>query len=246
MQLTINEQAIKPVFFRNAARRTTRRLGNCAHGDVPHVRLVRFAAGSCDLCGRFAGRHPALIGLAVGAYGLTQAVLQIPFGAISDRIGRVPVIVFGLALFVAGSILAAQSDSIYGVIAGRLLQGAGAISATLTALLADATREAVRTRTMAIFGIAIGSSFLLALIIGPVIAAASGVRSLFWLAAALAVVAALLLLLLPGGIERPAQQSGSPAQGSDQAGSAAAGLLHFRPAHFVDRKLRRFAIPASQ
>ena len=149
---------------------------------------------------------PALIGLAVGAYGLTQAVLQIPFGAISDRIGRIPVIVFGLALFAAGSILAAQSDSIYGVIAGRLLQGAGAISATLTALLADATREAVRTRTMAIFGIAIGSSFLLALIIGPVIAAASGVRSLFWLAAVLAVVAALLLLLLPGGIERPAQR----------------------------------------
>ena len=149
---------------------------------------------------------PALIGLAVGGYGLTQAVLQIPFGAISDRIGRVPVIVFGLALFAAGSILAAQSDSIYGVIAGRLLQGAGAISATLTALLADATREAVRTRTMAIFGIAIGSSFLLALIIGPVIAAASGVRSLFWLAAVLAVVAALLLLLLPGGIERPAKR----------------------------------------
>jgi len=152
------------------------------------------------------GATPALIGLAVGAYGLTQAVLQMPFGAISDRIGRIPVIVFGLALFAAGSILAAQSDSIYGVIAGRLLQGAGAISATLTALLADATREAVRTRTMAIFGIAIGSSFLLALIIGPVIAAASGVRSLFWLAAALAVVAALLLLLLPGGIERPAQR----------------------------------------
>ena len=152
------------------------------------------------------GATPALIGLAVGAYGLTQAVLQIPFGAISDRIGRVPVIVFGLALFAAGSILAAQSDSIYGVIAGRLLQGAGAISATLTALLADATREAVRTRTMAIFGIAIGSSFLLALIIGPVIAAASGVRSLFWLAAVLAVVAALLLLLLPAGIERPAKR----------------------------------------
>jgi MFS family permease len=149
---------------------------------------------------------PALIGLAVGAYGLTQAVLQIPFGAISDRIGRIPVIIFGLALFAAGSILAAQSDSIYGVIAGRLLQGAGAISATLTALLADATREAVRTRTMAIFGVAIGSSFLLALIIGPIIAAASGVRSLFWLAAVLAVVAALLLLLLPGGIERPAQR----------------------------------------
>ena len=189
---------------------------------------------------------PALIGLAVGAYGLTQAVLQIPFGAISDRIGRVPVIVFGLALFAAGSILAAQSDSIYGVIAGRLLQGAGAISATLTALLADATREAVRTRTMAIFGIAIGSSFLLALIIGPVIAAASGVRSLFWLAAALAVVAALLLLLLPGGIERPAQRPDRRLSAAIRPDLLRAGPLHIRPAHLVDRKLRRFAIPASR
>jgi MFS family permease len=152
------------------------------------------------------GATPALIGLAVGAYGLTQAALQIPFGAISDRIGRVPVILFGLALFAAGSILAAQSDSINGVIAGRLLQGAGAISATLTALLADATREEMRTRTMAVFGIAIGSSFLLALIIGPVIAAAAGVRALFWLAAILAGVAALLLFLLPGGIEQPARR----------------------------------------
>jgi MFS family permease len=152
------------------------------------------------------GATPTLIGLAVGAYGLTQAALQIPFGAMSDRIGRIPVILFGLALFAAGSMIAAQSDSIYGVIAGRLLQGAGAISATLTALLADATREEMRTRTMAVLGVAIGSSFLLALIIGPIIAAASGVRSLFWLAAILAAVAGLLLMLLPGGIERPAQR----------------------------------------
>ncbi len=155
----------------------------------------------------FQDATPALIGLAVGGYGLTQAALQIPFGAISDRVGRVPVILVGLALFAAGSILAAQSDSIYGVIAGRLLQGAGAISATLTALLADATREEVRTRTMAVFGIAIGSSFVLALIIGPVVAAASGVRTLFWLAAALAGVAALMLILLPRGIERPVIQA---------------------------------------
>jgi MFS family permease len=146
---------------------------------------------------------PALIGLAVGGYGLTQALLQIPFGALSDRIGRIPVIVFGLALFAAGSILAAQSDTIYGVIAGRLLQGAGAISATLTALLADATREEMRTRSMAIFGIGIGMSFLIALIVGPMIAAQSGVRSLFWVAAALAVLAGLLLTLLPRGIKRP-------------------------------------------
>ena len=146
---------------------------------------------------------PALIGIAVGGYGLTQAALQIPFGALSDRVGRIPVIVFGLFLFAAGSILAGQSDSIYGVIAGRLLQGAGAISATLTALLADATRKEVRTRSMAVFGIGIGFSFLLALIIGPVIAATAGVRSLFWMAAGLAVFAGLLLTLLPGGMEKP-------------------------------------------
>ena len=160
--------------------------------------LAVFAAG-------LDGSNPMLIGIAVGGYGLTQAALQIPFGALSDRIGRLPVILMGLGLFAAGSVLAALSDDIYGVIIGRLLQGAGAISATLTALLADATREEVRTRSMAFFGIAIGSSFLLALIAGPAIAAALGIRSLFWMAAGLAVVAGLLLTLLPRGIERPAQ-----------------------------------------
>ncbi len=154
------------------------------------------------------GATPLLIGLAVGAYGLTQASLQIPFGLLSDRIGRLPVILLGLALFAAGSVLAALSDTISGVIAGRLLQGAGAISATLTALMADATREEVRTRTMAVFGIGIGMSFLLALIVGPIIAGQSGVRSLFWLAAVLAGVAAALLLLLPKHIERPKARSG--------------------------------------
>ena len=148
---------------------------------------------------------PTLIGIAVGGYGLTQAVLQIPFGALSDRIGRVPVIVFGLLLFAAGSVIAAQSLNIYGVIGGRLLQGAGAISATLSALLADGTRAEIRTRSMAILGIGIGSSFLLALIIGPIIAAAYGVRALFWLAAALAILAGLLLCFLPRGVDRPMQ-----------------------------------------
>ena len=140
---------------------------------------------------------PLLIGLAVGAYGLTQAGLQIPLGALSDRVGRVPVILLGLAIFALGSVLAAVSDSIYGVIAGRLLQGGGAISATLTALISDATREEVRTRSMAIFGIGIGASFMLAMIAGPLIAAQFGVQSLFWVAAALAVVAGLLLKLVP-------------------------------------------------
>ena len=156
------------------------------------------------------GATPLLIGLAVGAYGLTQASLQIPFGLLSDRIGRLPVILFGLALFAAGSILAAMSDTISGVIAGRLLQGAGAISATLTALLADATREEIRTRSMAVFGIGIGLSFLLALVIGPVIAGQSGVRSLFWLAAMCAAVAAALLMFVPRHIERPKAKSSMP------------------------------------
>jgi MFS family permease len=151
------------------------------------------------------GATPTLIGIAVGGYGLTQAALQIPFGALSDRIGRVPVIILGLVLFAAGSVLAAQSETIHGVITGRFLQGAGAISATLTALLADATREEMRTRSMAMFGIGIGMSFLLALIIGPIIASATGVRSLFWVAAAMALFAGLLLGLLPRGIERPEQ-----------------------------------------
>ena len=145
---------------------------------------------------------PMLIGLAVGAYGLTQAGLQVPLGAISDRIGRLPVIVAGLAIFAAGSVLAAMSDTIWGVIGGRLLQGAGAISATLTALIADATREEVRTRSMAIYGVGFGLAFMLAFVAGPLIASIWGVPSLFWIAAALAVVGAALLKLLPAGIER--------------------------------------------
>ena len=145
---------------------------------------------------------PLLIGLAVGGYGLTQAGFQIPLGALSDRVGRIPVILLGLAIFALGSVLAAMSDSIYGVIAGRLLQGAGAISATLTALIADATRDEVRTRSMATMGIGIGIAFMLAMIAGPLIAARFGVQALFWTAAGLSVVAALMLTLLPK-IPRP-------------------------------------------
>lgn len=148
------------------------------------------------------GATPLLIGVAVGGYGLTQALLQVPFGMLSDRVGRVPVLVFGLALFAAGSLVAALSDTIWGVVAGRLLQGAGAISATLTALLADATRESIRTRTMALFGISIGMSFLLALIAGPAIAAAGGVPSLFLLAAVLAFVGIALVLSVPRPLRR--------------------------------------------
>jgi len=149
------------------------------------------------------GATPLLIGMAVGAYGLTQAGLQIPLGALSDRIGRLPVIVAGLAVFAAGSVLAAYSDTVWGVIAGRLLQGAGAISATLTALIADATREGVRTRSMAVFGVGVGGAFMLAMIVGPKFSGHFGVPALFLFAAFLALVVALLLVALPGDIPRP-------------------------------------------
>jgi MFS family permease len=150
---------------------------------------------------------PLLVGLAVGAYGLTQAGLQIPLGALSDRIGRVPIIVGGLVVFAAGSIVAALGDTIWDVIVGRLLQGAGAISATLTALTADATREEVRTRSMAVVGVGIGLSFIIALAAGSAISAQIGVPGLFWLAAALALVAGLLLSGLPDGIHPPKPQN---------------------------------------
>ena len=156
------------------------------------------------------GATPVLVGFAVGGYGLTQAALQLPLGALSDRLGRVPVIVGGLLVFALGSLTAAMSDSIYGVIIGRLLQGAGAISATLTALLSDATREQVRTRSMAFLGIGIGSAFLLALVFGPVIAGIAGVRSLFYLAACLGAAGILLVALLPSGIKRPPTRQRPP------------------------------------
>ena len=164
------------------------------------------------------GATPMLIGLAVGAYGLTQAGLQVPLGALSDRIGRAPVVVIGLLVFAAGSAVAALSESIEGVIAGRLLQGAGAISATLSALIADATREHVRTRAMALYGVGFGAAFMLAFVLGPLLASVWGVRALFWIGAVLAVIGVLLLRLLPAGIERvrvPGQWSLAPAFRAD-------------------------------
>jgi MFS family permease len=145
---------------------------------------------------------PFLIGMAVGAYGLTQAGMQIPLGALSDRIGRRPVIAGALLLLAAGSVVAAVSDTIYGVILGRLLQGAGAISAALVAFIADATRESVRTRSMALYGIGFGVSFMVAVVAGPVIAANFGVDGVFWVAAGAALAAILMLFILPD-VARP-------------------------------------------
>lgn len=139
------------------------------------------------------GATPILIGTAVGIYGLTQAALQIPFGIASDRLGRKRVIAAGLLLFAAGSALAALADSIELLIAGRALQGAGAIAAALMALAADLTRDVVRTRTMAIIGVSIGMSFSAALVLGPVLHAWLDLAALFWVATALALLALLLL-----------------------------------------------------
>lgn len=146
---------------------------------------------------------PLLIGMAVGAYGLTQAGLQIPLGALSDRVGRMPVLVGGLLVFALGSAIAAWADSIQMLIVGRLLQGAGAISSTLVALVADSTRVEIRTRAMAIYGVGFGLSFIIAVVFGPWFAARFGVPSLFGLAVAMALLAIVMLFALPGDIEKP-------------------------------------------
>ena len=142
------------------------------------------------------GVTPMLVGVAIGAYGLTQALLQIPFGMLSDRIGRKPVIVGGLIVFAIGSVVAALSDSIYGVIAGRALQGSGAIAAAVMALAADLTREEQRTKAMALIGMSIGAAFLLALVLGPVFNHWIGVPGIFWLTAVLALAGVGVALFL--------------------------------------------------
>jgi len=139
------------------------------------------------------GVTPMLIGLALGAYGFTMAMLQIPFGWLSDRIGRKPVILAGLLIFAAGSVVAAMADSIWGVILGRALQGAGAIAAALMALLADLTREEIRSKAMAVIGMTIGTSFTVALIVGPLLDNWVGVDGIFWLTAIFALLSMVVL-----------------------------------------------------
>jgi MFS family permease len=140
------------------------------------------------------GDNLTLVGLAIGAYGLTQACLQIAYGAASDRFGRKPVIVFGLVLFVLGSVVAALADSIHMIIAGRVLQGAGAISAAVTALAADLTRDQHRTKVMAMIGSSIGLVFALSMVAAPLLYAAIGMDGIFWLTAVLAFGAIGVLL----------------------------------------------------
>jgi MFS family permease len=132
------------------------------------------------------GDDPALVGLAMGIYGLTQAMLQVPLGMASDRLGRKPVILAGLALFALGSLLAAWAPTLPWLVAGRALQGAGAISAAVTALLADLTRDQVRTKSMALVGISIALMFALSLVLAPLLVPHIGLAGLFALTAVLA------------------------------------------------------------
>jgi len=135
---------------------------------------------------RLEGATPIMIGLAIGAYGITQAVLQIPYGLLSDRFGRKPLIVIGLLVFAGGSVIAALADTMMGVVLGRAVQGAGAIGSVVMALAADLTREENRSKIMAVIGMSIGLSFAAALVLGSVLNAHIGVRGIFWLTAILA------------------------------------------------------------
>lgn len=150
------------------------------------------------------GEDTALVGMAMGIYGLTQGLLQIPFGIASDRFGRKPVMVVGLFVFAAGSAIAAWAPTLYWLVAGRALQGAGAISAAVTALLADQTRDAVRTKAMALVGASIGLVFAVSLVLSPLLAAYVGLHGLFALTSLLAVggIAVVLWWVPP----EPAQQ----------------------------------------
>ena len=132
------------------------------------------------------GSDPALVGLAMGIYGLTQGLLQIPFGMASDRLGRKRVIIFGLLVFAAGSFIAAAADTLGWLIIGRSLQGAGAVSAAVTALLADQTRDEVRTKAMAMVGASIGLMFAVSLVAAPLVVAQIGLGGLFAVTGALA------------------------------------------------------------
>ncbi|WP_445946907.1 MFS transporter [Shewanella sp.] len=149
------------------------------------------------------GFSPLWVGIAIGAYGLTQALLQIPMGILSDKYGRKPIILIGLVLFAIGSVIAANADHIYGVVFGRAVQGMGAIAAAVLALAADLTRDEQRTKVMAVIGMCIGLSFALSLLVGPLVAQYLGLSGIFWLTAMLAILGmAIVHFLVPNPISQ--------------------------------------------
>ena len=144
----------------------------------------------------YAGATPILIGLSIGIYGLTQGLFQLPFGFLSDRVGRKKMIILGLLLFVAGSMVAAMADSIHQIIFGRALQGMGAIAAVVMALAADLSREEVRMRVMASIGMSIGMAFMVSMILGPIFAASFGISGIFWITSMLALLSIFIILFI--------------------------------------------------
>lgn len=152
------------------------------------------------------GATGILTGMAIGAYGLTQAMLQIPFGSLSDRIGRKRTLVIGLALFALGSAIAAAAETIEALVLGRLVQGMGAIASVVVAFVADLTRAHVRTQAMARIGLWIGGAFALGMTAGPFLAAEVGVPALFWTSAVLSVGGAVHLLVAVGEPPREARR----------------------------------------
>lgn len=145
----------------------------------------------------YTGATPALIGLAIGIYGLSQALLQIPVSVLADRTARKPLIVIGLLIFAIGGAVAAMSTSIWGVILGRAIAGGGAVSAVVMALLADVTREEHRGKAMAAMGMSIALSFIVAFSLGPILTHKVGLSGLFWLTSIAGVLAIGLLLIVP-------------------------------------------------
>jgi len=176
------------------------------------------------------GDDPARVGLAMGIYGLTQGILQIPFGLASDWLGRKKVIVFGLAVFALGSFVAAWAPDLTWLVIGRSLQGAGAISAAVTALLADTTRDEVRTKAMALVGASIGLMFALSLVLAPLLVERIGLDGLFVFIGALALagIAAVIWWVPP----EPAQHA-SPPRGSLAGVLKHEGLLRLDAGVFV-------------
>ena len=145
----------------------------------------------------YAHATPFLIGLAVGIYGLGQALFQIPMSLAADKFPRKPIIFLGLILFAVGGMIAANATDIYEVIIGRALAGSGAVSAVLMALLADVTREEMRTKAMATMGLTIATSIMLAFAFGPLLVGSLGISGLFWLTSGFAILAMLLLVVIP-------------------------------------------------
>lgn len=148
-----------------------------------------FAVAAQSIVG---GNDAMKVGIALGAYGLTQAIMQIPLGIASDKIGRRPIIIGGMVLFIIGGVVSALASNVDGIIVGRILQGLGAVSAAITAWVADATRPEVRTRAMAMVGSAIGLSFAVSLVLSPVLVGQFGLSGLFWAISLLGFVCLLI------------------------------------------------------